>query len=438
MKYFTLKNCVIISILFLGKLLAAQEATPISQNIFFEKLRQANLQGKIADRNYESAKADVTQASSLFLPSISASFTGINTNSPLMAFGTKLNQKSVAMQDFDPTLLNNPDAINNFNTKFEVLQPLINLDGFYGRKAAIAKSEAYKFQALRTKEYLELEGYKAYLQLQLTYKAVEVLERASKTSDENLKLVENYFKQGMVQKSDLLNVMVRVNEVKNQYQMMLSNIKNASNYISFLMNESANTIYKPMESIDTIMQASQFSVVLNPERKDIQAIEKSTLAYQNMSKMNTFSLIPRINAFGTYELNDRKLLGFGASNYLIGVQMAWNIFDGNKTFSKIQKSKIDYLKAKEEGELYKSQNQLELNKTIRQLGDAERKAKTSELAFEQSAEVFKIRRNRFQQGLEKTSDILMAETQMYQKELEYLQSVFEFNFTKKYLEFLTK
>jgi outer membrane protein TolC len=438
MKYFTIKKSI-LACLVLGTYLAhAQEVKPISKKDFFEKLQKSNLQGKIADRNYESAKADVNQASSLFLPNVSASFTGIKTNSPLMAFGTKLNQKSVTMQDFDPTLLNDPEAIGNFNTKLEVMQPLINLDGFYGRKAAIAKSDAYKYQAERTKEYLALEGYKAYLQLQLTYKATEVLERASKTSDENLKLVENYFKQGMVQKSDLLNVMVRVNEVKNQHQMMLSNVKNASNYLSFLLNENPDYIYKPIEDIDTQIQINQYPMMLNPERKDVQAIEKSTLAYQNMSKMNTLSLVPRINAFGSYELNDRKLLGFGASNYLVGVQMSWSIFDGNKTLSKVQKSKIDFLKAKEEGEMYRAQNQLELNKTIRQLSDAERKAKTSELAFEQSAEVFKIRKNRFQQGLEKTSDILMAETQMYQKELEYLQSVFEFNFTKKYLDFLTK
>ena len=438
MKYFTIKKSI-LACLVLGTYLAhAQEVKPISKKDFFEKLQKANLQGKIADRNYESAKADVNQASSLFLPNVSASFTGIKTNSPLMAFGTKLNQKSVTMQDFDPTLLNDPEAIGNFNTKLEVMQPLINLDGFYGRKAAIAKADAYKLQADRTREYLEVEGYKAYLQLQLVYKAANVLERASKTSDENLKLVENYFKQGMVQKSDLLNVMVRVNEVKNQHQMMLSNVKNASNYLSFLLNENPDYIYKPIEDIDTQIQINQYPMMLNPERKDVQAIEKSTLAYQNMSKMNTLSLVPRINAFGSYELNDRKLLGFGASNYLVGVQMSWSIFDGNKTLSKVQKSKIDFLKAKEEGEMYRAQNQLELNKTIRQLSDAERKAKTSELAFEQSAEVFKIRKNRFQQGLEKTSDILMAETQMYQKELEYLQSVFEFNFTKKYLDFLTK
>ncbi len=59
------------------------------------------------------------------------------------------------------------------------------------------------------------------------------------------------------------------------------------------------------------------------------------------------------------------------------------------------------------------------------------------MAFEQSQEAFRIRQNRFTQGLEKTTDLLMAETQMAQKELEYLQAVFEYNFTKQYLQFLT-
>ncbi|MHB1179795.1 MAG: hypothetical protein ACYCZO_15875, partial [Daejeonella sp.] len=36
------------------------------------------------------------------------------------------------------------------------------------------------------------------------------------------------------------------------------------------------------------------------------------------------------------------------------------------------------------------------------------------------------------------SDLLTSETQMFQKELEYLQAVFEYNFTQQYLQFLTK
>ena len=39
--------------------------------------------------------------------------------------------------------------------------------------------EAYQLQTERTKEYLELEVSKAYMQLQLVYKAVKVLEKAN-------------------------------------------------------------------------------------------------------------------------------------------------------------------------------------------------------------------------------------------------------------------
>jgi hypothetical protein len=40
--------------------------------------------------------------------------------------------------------------------------------------------------------------------------------------------------------------------------------------------------------------------------------------------------------------------------------------------------------------------------------------------------------------LEKTSDLLISETQYMQKQLEYLQTVFNYNFTKAYVAFLTK
>ena len=81
---------------------------------------------------------------------------------------------------------------------------------------------------------------------------------------------------------------------------------------------------------------------------------------------------------------------------------------------------------------------MELNKTNRQLKDAENKVNLSKLALEQSQEAYRIRSNRFTQGLEKTTDLLQSETLMFQKELEFLQAVFEYNFTQNYLHFLTK
>jgi outer membrane protein TolC len=243
----------------------------------------------------------------------------------------------------------------------------------------------------------------------------------------------------MLQKTDLLNVQVRVNEITNQLQYAKSNVQNASDYLAFLLNEdTAGKTYKPAEALDNSIAIETMNTTISDSRKDIQAMQKSSEAYKKMFQSSKFGFLPRLNAFGSYELYDQNIFGTSAKGYLVGAQLSWNVFDGFKTIGKTQKAKADFEKAEIETEQYKKQSQLELSKTNRQLLDAENKVNLSKLAFEQSQEAFRIRQNRFIQGLEKTTDLLMAETQMAQKELEHLQAVFEYNFTKQYLQFLTK
>lgn len=417
----------------------SQDTLSISKSELLQKVSEKNLQIKIAEKTFQSAKADYNQSLALFMPNIAVSHTGISTTNPLMAFGSKLNQEILTASDFNPALLNDPVKTQNFATKFEIQQPLINIDGIYGRQAAKSKMEAYQLQTDRTKEYLELEVSKSYMQLQLAYRAVKVLEKANATGKANLKLVQNYFQQGLLQKTDLLNVQVRVNEITNQLQYAKSNIQNASDYLAFLLNEETKgIIYKPSEELETSISVETIAVSLSENRKDIQAMNKSTTAYQKMYMSSKMNFLPRLNAFGSYELYDKNFLGTSAKGYLVGAQLSWNVFDGYKSIGKMNKAKADFQKAEVETEQYKKQSQLELNKTNRQLIDAENKVTLSQLAFEQAQEGYRIRQNRFTQGLEKTTDLLQSETQMIQKELEHLQAVFEYNFTKNYLQFLTK
>ena len=246
-----IKVLLLIGILSTSTLGFSQDTLAISKKDIWLKASDKNLQIKIANQDFKSAQADYRQSKAIFLPSISASYTAIATTNPLMAFGSKLNQEVLTASDFNPALLNDPARIKNFATKIEVLQPLINVDGLYGRQAAKAKMEAFSLQTERTKEYLELEANKAFMELQLGYKAVTVLEKANKTAEANLKLIENYFKQGILQKTDLLSVQVRVNEIKNQLQYAKSNVQNASDYLALLLNEdSSNKVYKPIEELE--------------------------------------------------------------------------------------------------------------------------------------------------------------------------------------------
>ncbi|WP_348811537.1 TolC family protein [Flavobacterium maritimum] len=417
----------------------SQDTLTISKKDIWMKASDKNLQIKMANQDFMSAQADYRQSNSLFLPNISASHTAISTTNPLMAFGSKLNQEILTASDFNPALLNDPAATQNFATKIEVLQPLINIDGLYGRQAARAKMDAFQLQTERTKEYLELEVNKAFMQLQLGYQAVKVLEKANETADANLRLIENYFKQGILQKTDLLSVQVRVNEIKNQLQYAKSNVQNASDYLAFLLNEdTANKVYKPLEELENTIVIESINTMLSPNRKDIQAMDKSSEAYGKMLQSSKMNFLPRLNAFGSYELYDDTLFGMGAQGYLVGAKLSWDLFDGYKSIGKMEKAKADFQKSEIENQQYKAQSQLDLNKANRQLKDAENKVNLAKLALEQSQEAYRIRSNRFKQGLEKTTDLLQAETQMSQKELEFLQAVFEYNFTQEYLQFLTK
>ncbi|WP_420321484.1 TolC family protein [Flagellimonas sp.] len=416
----------------------AQQTTLISMDEVRTKVQKNNTSLKISEQTYLGARADYRQTNSIFLPSITASHTAMATTNPLMAFGSKLNQEILTQNDFSPALLNDPSQIENYATRIEVQQPIINVNGIYQRKAAKTRMRAQQLQTQRTKEYLDLEVEKAYMQLQLSYKGVEVLEQALKAAEANLKLADDNYKQGYLQKADVLTVEVRVIEVKNQLQTARSNVANASNYLSFLMNDRSPIIFKPSNDLEVLSKGLENSENVSLQRADLKAMQLASEAYKSMNNADKMTFLPRLNAFGSYELYDDEIFKTGASGYTLGAQLNWNVFEGSKRFAKAQKSKAELEKARLEFELYKSQSQLELNKANRQLLDAKNKLELTELALSQSEESLRIRTNRFKEGLEKTADLLRSETTFAQKQLEYYQTVFEFNYALAYVQFLTK
>ena len=425
-----------LSFLFWSVSLKAQEIVPISKIEVLLKVSENNTSIKISEQEFNQARADYRQTNAVFLPNITASHTAMATTNPLMAFGSKLNQEILTQSDFNPMLLNDPSQIENYATKLEIQQPLINLDGFYKRKAAKSKMDAMSLKTERTTDYLTFEVEKAYMQLQLAHKAVDVLEKALEAASANKKLADNSFKQGYLQRADVLNMEVRLTEVQNQLQTAKSNVLNASNYLSFLMNDNAYVVYMPTDHL-TISSLNTDHQAVSENRSDIKAMQLASNAYEAMNKADKMAFLPRLNAFGSYELYDNQIFQGDSNGYLFGAQLSWDIFQGSKRFGKAQKSKAEFEKSKLEYEQYVSQSNLELNKAKRMLLDAENRLNLTTLALSQSEESLRIRTNRFEEGLEKTSDLLMAETQYAQKQLEYYQTIFECNYAQAYLQFLT-
>ena len=419
------------------KTLQAQETTRfLSLNEAIANSIQNNQTVLLAQQDEKIAQAKYNQTQAFYLPQVGFSYTAMNTNNPLNAFGFKLQQQSITMSDFNPDLLNHPKGTADFSTKLELMQPIVNMDLWYQKKAAAKQTEIYQFQTARTKEFIQFEVEKAYLQLAFAYEVVKVLEEANKTSIAVKKFAADHFAQGLIQKSDVLNTEVQIKMVESNIAKAHSNISNASDYLSYLMHVPTGVTYTINET-SSVNTTTIDNNKLTDLRADFLAMQKAIEASDYNITASKKTYLPRLNAFGSYQLNDSRMLGFGANAYLAGVQLSWAIFSGNKTKNTITTQTLERNKLKDQLTQQKDQSQIELKKAFRDFLDADFEIKQSEKSIEQAAESLRILQNRYEQGLTNTTDLLMASTQVSQQKLSKAQALLKANITKAYIQFLT-
>lgn len=427
---------IIINAILFSLLLQAQNPRYISVDEAIEIAVTNNSNVKMAEWDAKAANADYHQTDAVFLPQVNLGYTALSTNNPLNAFGFLLQQESVTAMDFDPAKLNHPGAKQNYSTQVEAKLPLLNIDMLYARKGAKAQEEVYKYKAERTKEYIEFEVRKAYTQLQMSYQSRNILQKSLEDIKQIHQSVVNFYNQGLVQKSDVLNAQVQVNILETALAKAESNIHNASDGLRLLMGlEADNDVF----ATDSLSQKTKLydDRELSAFRSDIMALNKAVDATGMMEKSSKMAFLPRINAFGSYSLNDSKAFKFRNDSYLVGINLSWNIFSGNQNRSKVKSARYQHYKMREELDLHIKKEQLELDKTKRNLNDIQIEINKQKASVEQADEALRILSNRHREGLNSTTDLLMAQAQLSQQELLLSQAIMSYNITEAYLDFLS-
>lgn len=392
---------------------------------------------KIASLDEKAADARYKQTEAIYLPQASISYSAMSTNNPLNAFGFTLQQKSIGAADFDPARLNHPNATPDFMTSFDIQQPLLNMDLVYQRKGAYMEKEVYRLKGQRTREEIVFQARTAYIQLQLAYKTQKVMEDALGTALALYRYTNDRVDQGMLGKADALNIRVQVKTTESRLAEARSQLRNASDYLGFLMGRTPGPVYA-VDSIGTgIMTDTTSNNTLSEDRADLSALRKAIEASDLMIRSSKMSALPRLNAFGSYQLNDSRMLGFGAGGYLAGLRLSWDIFKGNSIRNKNATLALEKNKLSEQYNLYKEQSQVELNATLRKLEDAGFRITQQQAAVASAAESYRILHDRYEQGLSGSTDVLLSQTQLSQQQLALAQAVFDRDVTRAYIDYLT-
>ena len=414
-----------LALVLFGNKTKAQDVLQLSLDTVVAKALENNWQIRKSEAQLGMAKADLMQANAAFLPNINISETFVNTTDPLNVFGFKLKQEIVTAADFNPALLNDPDAIDNFTTRIAVEQPILNFDAFAGRGAAASSKKATELNLQWTKNLITLKAKHLYFNLQLVNKQKMVLENAKAALAENYKITQQIHAEGLIQKINLLEVELRMNGIETNILETENQLNEVNLQLSHFLGLDINSTIVPTDSIQdySTINLERTANKVSENRSDLQALSFQLEATNRMLTSSKMGFLPRLNAFGSYEWNEAKAFGTLANNYMIGAKLEWDIFKGGKNIGKFQKMKHQHNIMQIRYDEKLSDSQRNLVKIKQQLKLSKKHIELSQLAVNQSEEAYKIKSDRYAEGLEKTADVLAAESVMLNKKLSALKSV---------------
>ena len=390
-------------------------------------LKESGLNSSIASEKYK-------QSSAMFMPQVDLSYSALFTDNPLNAFGFNLQQGIVTAADFDPSKLNNPSLTKDFGSKIEVMQPLINPDLFYQRKAAKKGKEIAELQKMRTSEYVAFQVKQTYMELALAYDAKEVIGRALATSAEGLKRAQSFYDEGLIQRTDLLDAQIFNSKLESDLSQAANSIQDISDRLSLVMGTETGIQY----TIDKVTETAEADFSYNDLRTDFVAMNKAIEAQTMMKQASKMNFLPKLNAFGSYQYNDSKFAQFDKGSYLVGIKLSWNIFNGMRDKRSINISNYEIQRLNSQLSQQKDEAKAELMKSTRALETLTKETVNNQQMVEQAREALRILQDRYSEGLVSTTDLLRSQTQLAQTELALTQSIFKKNVTKAYIELLTE
>lgn len=427
-------------IFFFASAVQAQHAETMSLTLqeAIELVKSQNTDVLMAEFSLEANRAQLRQTSAVFLPQLSFDYNAVSTNDPLNVFGFRLKQQSVAMQDFDPDRLNNPDAYENFSASFEIRQPLFNPDMLMQRSAVQNKvrSAGAQVQAVRAKKSYEVRDL--YYRLQLKEKQVEVINAGLKTAAEHYRQAVRYFEEGMISRADMLSARVFELDLQSKRMQATHELEDIRELLAYTLGVFPSTIIHASDELAP--QTAQAQMALSPveyiDNAMLRTIEYQAQAAEDMVKSARYAYLPKINLFGSYEFNDSGAFGFGSNAYMIGANLSWTLFSGFQNSGKVMEARANQRKSQAMYDSHRTQMSNQLNQAQRMLRHAELQLALTEETIEQSAEDVRIRTNRFAEGMERTTDLLQAETALMEAQLRYFMAIYQYNLSLASIEMI--
>ena len=135
------------------------------------------------------------------------------------------------------------------------------------------------------------------------------------------------------------------------------------------------------------------------------------------------ALLPQVSFRAAYEADRERFVTRGGANWLAGVSLRWNIFNGFADKSKIEESSHLVRQAAAQGQRIDSGVRLQVRRAYADLRAAGQRIEVARAAMAEAEESLRITQNRYEAGMNNVTDLLRNETAALESHTRYLAAV---------------
>lgn len=291
----------------------------------------------------------------------------------------------------------------------------------YGIESAKYLEQAVKLDADNDRDQVILNTVNACINLYKAYTAIGLVKENVEQAQQRVKDFTNLEKNGLLARNDLMKAELQSSNIELALLDAQTNYKLASVNMSLMMGLDEQTELIPDRAglaLPTAVKSfSDYEQDALKNRKDIGALTWREKAAELGIKSAKGAYYPSLALSAGYVAAD--IPGFlSVTNAVnIGVGVKYDIASLWKTKTKVQQAKLQVQQVKLGEEMLTDNVKMEVNKAYQTYLLSRKKIEVYEKSVEQAAENFRITKNKYDNSLATTQELLDADVAVLQTKL---------------------
>ncbi|HEX68157.1 MAG TPA: TolC family protein [bacterium] len=392
---------------------------------------------KVAKEKVKEAEAEKEKSISYFLPHLysSSSYTRLDEKKkmemslpPIPGF-PPLPETSITLTD---------EEIYDYN--LTITQPIFT----GGRLTALYRMNNFNFkcslfQQEKVKNDLIFEVKKAYYEVLTAEKLKKVGEETLKQTKAHLKVVENFYREGMVPEVEVTRARVAVSKARE----LLINTENSLKLARAYFN---SVLHRDMDEevlLEDILECEEAEVELEKcireaflHRPELKELEERIKMGEEGIKIARSDFFPQVSLLYSWDRKRGEEIPIDEwqESWMAVVSVTLNIWDWGATRNEVRKAKAQVEQLKQTLQLLKKRVELEVRQAYLNLISSKERIKVSEERVKEAEKNFHDTSLRFQQGMATNTDVLDAQTMLTRAKSDYYHALYNYKIALARLE----